>query len=77
MGKDAVFYMVSKMLDASRFLEDQTDYLAIIYNKMSGAQNWSIMKHDMVRMVHKGTADLSTKISLPQTVPVISPNARV
>lgn len=76
MGKDAGFYMVSKMLDHSRFLEDQTDYLAIIYNKMSGAQNWSIMIYDMAKMVHKGTVDLSTKISLPQTVPVTSPNAR-
>ena len=30
---------------------------------MSRPQNWSIMIHDMVKMVDKGTADLSTKIT--------------
>ena len=45
MGKDAGFYMVSKMLDASRFLEDQTDYLAIIYNKVD-VQTSKLVKND-------------------------------
>jgi len=34
---------------------------------MSRPQNWSIMIHDMAKMVHKGTVDLSTKIIISQT----------
>ena len=34
MGKDIGFYMVSRMQESGRFLGEQTDYLAIIYNKV-------------------------------------------
>ncbi len=35
------------------------------------------MIQDLAEMVHKGTVDLSTRNNLSQTVPVISPNAKV
>ena len=35
-----------------------------------------MMIHDMAKMVYKGIVNQSTMISLSQTVPVISPNAR-
>ena len=78
MGKDAGFYISSRLNGSDLKSENQVSHLPIInIRSMSRPQNWSKMTQKTVFMAHKDTANLSTKNHISQTAPVNPRCARI